>query len=138
MQKTYEFTRHSFPIQVFFAPSDAHFRRFLKQFDPTGPQHLPETAGVVVKIRDKTTRQVAVCIGLGRDIHKDTPEQLLSVIVHEIVHCVQYMQEAASETTFDNETEAYMVQGMMLWCMWVWQDYNTSLRDKKKRKPPKK
>lgn len=42
-------------------------------------------------------------------------EALLS-IVHECMHVVQYVEEVI-ETPLDKESEAYLLQGLVEWCM---------------------
>ena len=110
---TYTFTGHPYPLHIMFAASESAWLQLLKPLGISLP--YPNSFGrassfvragfdplLIITFSDKTDSQ--------------DPNQIVALMAHELAHVIQFIEES-TETRLDSETEAYMMQAMLLWLM---------------------
>jgi len=132
--KIAEFVEHCFPARIFFCANEAEWRSLLAdQGIPDEP--YPESDARLTEYTHPHHVPVLI-ITISERAEEKTSVQVIGMLVHELVHVKQYVEERMygtnigdSRTRFDIETEAYFMQAMVMWVFSAYADSGRGFKD---------
>lgn len=122
-----EFTNHPYPATVLFAPNKKAWKALMKQMGLGEP--YPTSAGRCTMF-DHARSMPKIVVTLSPDADTRTSNEVLGVMVHELVHVAQFLQETIGKR-FDIETESYLMQAMIMWLSASYAEAGRSFKDHK-------
>lgn len=105
-----EFVNHPYPANVLFAPNKKSWDHLMDSMGLDEP--YPDSAGRCTVFDRRNYMLKIVITFTGTDTRSSN--EVIGLMAHELVHVSQFLQEAAGKP-FDNETEAYLMQAMLMW-----------------------
>lgn len=119
-QDSYDFTGHCFPIRIRFVPYQAGWDALMRELD-LPPENMPDSAGMVTQFSLHEAPNI-VAITFGPECDTRTSSEVLGLITHELIHVKQYVESCLYERSvgsgdrrLDSESEAYLMQALVLW-----------------------
>jgi hypothetical protein len=139
-QAVFEHINNPYPIRLYFAASKAGWDWLMQPMHCDDP--YPGGAGrcSVFELKDDGTDEISgppvIIITLG-DMSNVEPQHAIGVMVHECTHALQFIEETCflkgdtqnKVRRFDDETEAYLMQSMIMWLMSSFADSGRKFKD---------
>lgn len=126
MSGLYEFVNHPYPATVLFAPSKKTWGKLMDSMGLDEP--YPTSAGRCT-VFDHGNRMTKIVVTLSLDADTRTSSEVIGLMVHELVHVSQFLQEITGKP-FDNETEPYLMQAMLMWLIDSYAAAGRTFKDK--------
>jgi hypothetical protein len=109
---TIKWRRSWFPVYYAFCPTEADFRVALSGAVYDKDCAYPDTAGCCVSYDDEDgDRRVLVTLDVDWE---GEPQVAMGVLVHEVVHVVQWIVTTMEDKTPSEEFQAYATQGIFV------------------------
>lgn len=119
----YEFIEHSLPGRIFFVSDKRGWNDVLKKFGVPRTKYPATDAQMNHFDGDLPLFIVTV----SKRAREYSPNQVIGLIVHELMHVVQHLEmlvygdnSGVGDSRFDHETQAYLMQGLVMWMISVW------------------
>lgn len=122
-----EFTNHPYPATVLFAPNKKAWKGLMKQMGLDEP--YPTSAGRCTTF-DHASFMHKIVVTLSSEAETRTSNEVLGIMVHELVHVSQFLQDIIGKR-FDFETESYLMQAMIMWLSASYAEAGRSFKDHK-------
>jgi hypothetical protein len=126
MSGVYEFASHPYPANILFVPSKKAWKKLMDSMGLDEP--YPTSAGRCT-VFDHANRMMKIVVTLSLDADTRTSSEVIGLMVHELVHVSQFLQELTGKR-FDQETEPYLMQAMLMWLLDSYASAGRTFKDK--------
>ncbi len=126
MSNAYEFVNHPYPANILFVQDKKTWKKLMGSMGLDEP--YPTSAGRCT-VFDHSNRMMKLVVTLSPEADTRSSSEVIGLMVHELVHVSQFLQELIGKR-FDQETEPYLMQAMLMWLIDSYASAGRTFKDK--------
>jgi hypothetical protein len=128
------FDEHFFPIEIYFCANETQWHSLLADRDiPDEP--YPDVAARCTQFTHSDKPSVCI-LTVGAQAEERNSVEVMGLLVHELVHVKQHIEHVMygnnsgrGESRLDIETEAYLIQKLIMWLFSAYADNGGKFKD---------